>query len=107
MKFIKSKITTDHANELWKVNKKTRALLKELEALKARKQELEDYLIDKVGRDFEFNGDDDYLRKAEFKELSRVDVDLDKVRLFYEKHDRKVPTKKSEWVRVKLSYVEE
>jgi hypothetical protein len=108
MKFISTKTIVDHANELHDLKQQKAALLAQIKELNAQIEPLEAFVLKRAkGVDFQFNGDDGYLKEVVFAEHSREDVNDDAVRRIFARLGKKVPMKTSEWTTVRVRYAKE
>lgn len=108
MKFLSAKTIVDHANELHALKQQKLELMRQVKELNAQIEPLEEFVYNRSkGVDFQFNGDDGYLKEILFVPGERFDVDDDAVRRIFARLGKKVPLKHSEWITVKVRYATE
>lgn len=105
MKFLNGKKIVDYANELHVIKKRKRELREEFKVLKAQEVHLEEFLYTRSGgENFQFNGDDDYVKVLAFMIRSREDINDEAVRRIFARLGKRVPVKISEWVETRIKY---
>lgn len=103
-KFVSAKRVTDYANQYHKNQLKIAALRKELRELDQEQEQLGRYLQKQVGTNFQFNGDDDYLKQLTIQTVERFVIDNDQVRKLLKK---RTPYKDVSYKVMKVDYVYE
>lgn len=105
-KIIRLRSDVDRAIEISQINARLDELREEERQLKARRE----FLVSKLKRKYKaFQFRDAYSRLFELilSPRSREQVDLDLVRIRYERLEEDVPMKKVKWVEVNVSEVQE
>lgn len=105
-KIIRLRSDVDRAIEISQINARLDELREEERQLKARRE----FLVSKLKRKYKaFHFRDAYSRLFELilSSRSREQVDLDLVRIRYERLEEDVPMKKVKWVEVNVSEVQE
>lgn len=105
MKFVSAKTIVEHANELHALKLQKSELLKQIKELNTQIEPLEEFINTRAkGVDFQFNGDDGYLKEVLFVPGSRQDVNDEAVIRLLTRLGKKVPYKTSTWTSVKIRY---